>query len=105
VNDPALAIGLALAVALSSAGAVSAFVAANALKKLAAVLTTLVGAALVLALLQAPSSAVLAGAAAAFAYLLAGAAIVVRLQEGYGTIESDELDAADHEDEPREAAP
>ena len=99
----ALVFGLALGVALLSGGSVAAFASAHALKKVAAVLMALVGAALVLALLGAPSAAVLAAVAIAFAYCIVGVAIAARLQEAYGSVELDELDAADEQDEPRES--
>ena len=98
----ALMVGLALAIALVAGGAAAAFASSNALKKVAAILTALGGATLAAALLGAPSSALLAGAAIAFAYCVVGVAVVVRLQEAYGSIETSELDAADEQDEPRE---
>ncbi len=100
--SPALMIGLALAMALVAGGAVAAFVSSNALKKVAAVLTALVGAALAAALLGAPGGVLIAAAAIAFAYCVVGVAVVVRLQEVYGSIETRDLDAADEQDEPRE---
>jgi hypothetical protein len=100
--SPALMVGLALAIALVAAGAVAAFASSNALKKVAAVLTALVGAALVAAMLGAPSSVLIAAAAIAFAYCAVGIAVVVRLQEAYGSIETSDLDAADEQDESRE---
>jgi uncharacterized membrane protein AbrB (regulator of aidB expression) len=102
VTSPTLMVGLALAIALVTAGAVTAFVSSNALKKVAAVLTALVGATLAAALLGAQSSLLIAVAAIAFAYCVVGIAVVVRLQEAYGSIESSDLDAADEQDEPRE---
>ena len=94
-------LGLALAVALVAGGAVTAFASGNALKKTAAVLTALVGAALALGVLGAPSAAIVAAAAIAFAYCVVGVAIGARLQEAYGSAETGDLDAADAEDEPR----
>jgi hypothetical protein len=102
VTTPALAVGLALAIALVAGGAVTAFVSANAVKKISATLTCLVGAGLTLALLGAPSSAVIAVVAIALGYAAIGVAITVRLQEAYGGIEASDLDAADEHDEPRE---
>ena len=95
-------VGLALAIALVAGGAVAAFASSNALKKIAAVLTALVGAALAAAMLGAPDGVLIAVAAVAFAYCALGVAVVVRLQEAYGSIEASELDAADEQDEPRE---
>jgi hypothetical protein len=99
----ALMIGLALAVALVAGGAVAAYGAGNALKKTAAVITALAGALLALALLGAPSAALLAVAAIALAYCIVGVAVTVRLQEMYGSVEASDLDAADEQDEPRRA--
>jgi hypothetical protein len=94
-------IGLALAVALVAGGAVTAFASSNALKKTAAVVTALAGALLALALLGAPSVALVAAVAVAFAYCVVGVAISVRLQEAYGSVETGDVDAADEQDEPR----
>lgn len=100
--SPALMIGLALAMALVLGGAVAAFASGNALKKVAAILSALVGAGLAAALLGAPSGTLIAVAAIAFAYCVVGVAVLVRLQEAYGSIETSDLDAADEQDEPRE---
>lgn len=102
MTSPPLMIGLALAVALVAGGAVAAFTSSNALKKVAALLTALVGAALAIALLGAPSSVLIAVAAIAFAYCVVGVAVIVRLQEAYGSIEISDIDGADEQDEPRE---
>ncbi len=101
MTAPALMVGLALAIALVAGGAAAACASGNALKKLAAVLTALVGAGLALALLGAPSAALLAGVVIAFGYCVVGAAVAVRLHEAYGSIETSDLDAADEQDEPR----
>ena len=105
MNTFALLLGLALAVSLIVGGAVTAFVSGNALKKVVAVATALIGADVALALLGAPSVALVAASALAFAYCLIGAAVVVRLQEAYGGVELPEVDAADEQDEPRENSP
>lgn len=102
MNALAFVLTLALSVALLAGGAVAAFASANALKKVAGTLIALAGAATALAALQAPSLAVIAAVAIAFAYAVVGVAVVVRVQEAYGDIESDEIDAADRRDEPRE---
>ena len=102
MTSPVLMVGLALAIALVAGGAVAAFASSNALKKVAALLTALLGAALAAAILGAPSSALLAATVTIFAYCVVGVAIVVRLQEGYGSIETSDLDTADEQDEPRE---
>lgn len=94
--------GLAIAIALVLGGAVAAYVSSNVLKKVAALLTALVGAALAAALIGAPSKLVIAAAAIAFGYCAVGVAVAVRLQEAYGSIETSDLDAADEQDEPKE---
>lgn len=102
MTAPALYIVLALAIALVVGGAVSAFASNNALKRVAAVLVALLGAALALGALGAPAIAVTGAVAIAFGYLVAGVAVVVLLQETYGAVEVRELDAADEGDEPQE---
>lgn len=102
MSAPALTLGLALAVALLAGGAVTAFTANNALKKIAAVLTALVGAALSLSLVGAPSVAIIGAVAIALAYCVIGVSVAVRLQEAYGSVDLNEADAADEQDEPRE---
>jgi uncharacterized protein YaiL (DUF2058 family) len=102
VSAPALTLGLALAVALLAGGAVTAFTVNNALKKIAAVLTALVGAALSLSLVGAPSVAIIGAVAIALAYCVIGVSVAVRLQEAYGSVDLNEADAADEQDEPRE---
>jgi hypothetical protein len=97
-------IGLALAVALIAGGAVTTFASNNALKKVTAVVSSLVGACVALALLGAPAAALVAGVALAFAYCIAGVAIAVRLQEAYGSVEQAHLDSVDDQDEPSEPA-
>jgi hypothetical protein len=95
-------VGLALAIALVLGGAVAAFASRTVLKKVAALLTALVGAALAGALIGAPSNLLIAAAAIAFAYCAIGVAVAVRLQEAYGSIDTSDLDAADEQDEPPE---
>ncbi|HYD73749.1 MAG TPA: hypothetical protein VEF55_11470 [Candidatus Binatia bacterium] len=102
MSSPALLVGLALAIALVVAGAVASFASGNALKKVTAVLIALAGAAFAAAMVGAPSNLLIGAAAIAFAYCGVGVAVVVRLQEAYGTTETHEIDAADEQDEPRE---
>lgn len=94
---------LALGVALVAGGAVAAFASANALKKITAVVLALSGATLTLAALQAPAIAIVAAVAIAFAYAIVAVAVAVRVQEAYGVVETDEIDGADQQDEPRES--
>lgn len=103
MTAPALVACLAIAAALISSGAVVAFTSASAVKQIAAIVIAVTGAILASALLQAPSVALMAGVAAAFAYSVIGVALIARLQEAYGAIETDDIDAADQDDEPRGA--
>jgi hypothetical protein len=95
-------IALALAVALVVGGALSAFASSNALKRVAAVVIALFGAALALGALGAPAIGVVGAVAIAFGYAVAGVSIVVLLQETYGSVEVRDVDAADERDEPQE---
>jgi hypothetical protein len=52
--------------------------------------------------LSAPESLLVVGIAAAFAQLVIGVAVGVRLQEAYGGVEAAEFDAADDANEPAE---
>src|SRR5690606_27170233 len=85
---------LAAAVALTFAGVAAAWTQANALKRVIALAVAGLGAAAALAALGAPAALVTAGVAATFATLALGAALAVRLQESYGTVELVEIDAA-----------
>jgi hypothetical protein len=96
--EPLLTAG---AVALVVIGATGAIVAPNIIKRSAGLLISGFGALAGLAALGAPSGAMLAGVAVLFAQTALGAAIAVRLQEGYGSVEAPEVDAADGEDDAR----
>jgi uncharacterized membrane protein len=93
---------LAIAIAVATAGAVAAHTCANALKRVAAMLIALGGAILALGVLGAPEASLIGAAAIAFAYCLLGVAVVVRVQEAYGGIETGDVDAADDASEPQE---
>jgi hypothetical protein len=93
------------AMALLIAGAAAALLSPNAIKRLAGLTIAGLGALAALAALSAPDVALIAGVAVLFAQLAIGVAIVVRLQESYGAIETPELDAADAQSEPRDVAP
>jgi hypothetical protein len=92
----------AIAVVLVLLGILSAWTASNAITRLAGVAIALLGGICALAALGAPPSAQIVAGAAAFAYLLVGAAIVVLVQENYGSIEAAALDSADSGAEPPE---
>ncbi len=100
---PVLVVGLSCALALIAGGAVTAFAAGNAIKKLAGVLVALVGAALVLGVVGAPSVAIVAAVAIALGYATIGVSLAVRAQEVYGVIEEHDLDAADAQQESPES--
>lgn len=95
---------LGAAMVLSVAGGAAALLSPNLMKRLAAIAVAQIGAMIALATLGAPSQALVAAGAIAFAQIAVGAAILVRLQESYGDTEASEIDAADAADEP-EAAP
>jgi len=97
-----LALVLAGALALVMIGAVTAWAGANAAKRLAGIVIALIGAVLALGALGAPSALLAAGVALAFVHLALGQALLVRLQEGYGGVETTEIDAADRKAEAAE---
>lgn len=107
VTQTLLPIGglLVVAAALVMAGAAAAWTAPNAAKRIGALVVAFIGAVIGLAAAGAPNGALVAGVAAAFAYVAIGAAIIVRLQESYAAIDAPELDAADEQDEPAEPQP
>lgn len=82
------------------AGAAGALIATNAIKRLVGVTIASLGVVVALAL-WAPQ-AVSVGVAIMFAQLAVGVALVVRMQESYGSIEVRDIDAADAADEPRD---
>ncbi len=86
---------LALAVALVMIGAVTAWTGANNAKRLAGLLVALIGAALTLGAIGAPPAFLVGAMVIAFATFAVGLAVLVRLQEAYGGVESTEIDAAD----------
>jgi len=92
----------ALAVVMLLLGAVTAWTSANVIKRIAGLVVAMLGALAGLAAFAAPPGMMLVGAAAAFAQIVIGVALIVRLQEAYGGLEAAELDAADLGDEPAE---
>ena len=74
----------------------------NLTKRLIALFVTMVGALLAASILHADSGALIAGVAVATAYAALGFALLVRLQEAYQSIETDDVDGADLSDEPPE---
>lgn len=95
-------IGLAIAVGLLLLGAVAVLRAGNAVKRLGGVLIAYLGALFAAAALHAPAAALMVGVGAMAATLMVGAALIVRLQETYSSVERDELDMADAMSEPVE---
>ena len=90
---------LAIAVALLLCSAFAAWAAANAIKRLAAVIIALVAAIMAGAASGAPGALLIGAAGIAFAYLAIGAVLVVRAQEEYGVVETSEIDSADARDD------
>jgi hypothetical protein len=72
---------LAIAVAMLMLGAVTAWTSANFIKRVAGILVASLGALTGAAALSVPVSLIVVGVAAAFAQLLFGVALGVRLQE------------------------
>lgn len=85
-------------------GAVAALLSANAIKRVGGVLVSGFGAVAALAAMGAGSGPILVAVAVLFVYAAIGAAVVVRLQESYGSIEAPEIDAADAESDAQERA-
>lgn len=85
-------------------GAVAVLGSANAMKRVAGMVVAQIGALIALAALGSPEALLGAGALVVFAQTALGAALVVRLQEGYGETEIHGLDAADEASEPLEPA-
>ena len=90
------------AVFLLVAGGVTAWISVNVGKRLVGIVTAQIGAALALAALHAPSHAMIAGLVVAFVQVALGVALLVRLQESYGTTETVEIDVGDGQSEPPE---
>jgi len=99
------ALVLACGVGLTLIGAVAAWAGANLVKRLAGVLIGFIGALLAMAALGAPAPFLAAGVALMFAHAGLGLALIVRLQETYGGVESTEIDAEDRKAEASERAP
>ena len=100
--EPVLA---ASGVALLIVGATGALALTNVIKRIVAWLIAGFGAIAALAALGAPSGALLAGVAVLFAQTALGAVLTVRLQEDYGSVEAQDIDAADREDDTLGEAP
>jgi hypothetical protein len=100
-----LPVQFAAVVALLLIGMVTAASSANAAKRVAGVALALIAALLGLAVLGAPAAALTVAASYLFALLLIGAAIIVRLQEAYSSIEVGDIDRADRDGEPRDQDP
>lgn len=99
------AASLMLAGAVLLAGVTAAATGASVTKRLIGVLVALLGAALAAAVVGAPPALLIASAALLLAYAAVGAALLVRLQEAYGSIETAEIDAADAESDNVEIKP
>lgn len=91
---------LGASAALLSIGGLAATTSASALKRVIGIALALIGAIGALAALGVSQTAMVAGAAAAFAFVALGVAIVARLQEAYGASSVAEFEAADRDSEP-----
>lgn len=100
VDDPIVARALvAVALALSLSGVFVSWTASNAVKRVGALVIAMLGAVMAAAAVGASDKLLIAAVAIAFAQLPIGAALVVRLQESYGEVETDAIDAADARDD------
>jgi hypothetical protein len=86
-----------LAVAVLLAGVTTALSAASVTKRLIGILLALLAALLAAAAVGAPTALVIGAAALMLTYGAIGAAVLVRVQETYGSSETHEIDAADAE--------
>lgn len=91
---------LAAALALLALGAALALTSGNAAKRAVGMVIAQSGATLGAIALGLPAAGATAMLAIMLASLLIGAAIVVRLQEAYGSVEAPEIDEADRYSEP-----
>lgn len=92
----------AVAVVMLMLGAVTAWNSANVIKRVAGLVVAMLGALAALAAFDAPGELLVVAGAAAFAQLVIGVALIVRVQEAYGGVEAAEIDAADLTVEPAE---
>lgn len=95
-------LNLAAAFLLFILGAAACLTSSNAIKRVMALFAAMTGAMLAVTALHASNGLIVAGIAVSVAQTLVGIGVAVRLQEGYGSVESNEIDAADGEDEPVE---
>ena len=96
-------INLVAAIVLLVVGALSCLGSSNLVKRVVGLFVAMVGGLLALTALGVSGALLLAASAAGGAQLLAAIAIVIRVQEEYGSIETSEIDTADRLDEPAEA--
>ncbi len=91
------------AIALLVAGAATALLAPNALKRLIGLGLATLGVLAALAALRSPEAVLVAGVTGLLGQFVIGVAITIRLQEEYGSIEAPEIDAADGGSEAQDA--
>lgn len=91
---------VAVAVGLALLGASAALAAQSVIARLVGVVVASLGGACALAFVGAPPAAQAVAAASGLAYLLVGAAILLRIQESYPSLEGAALDTADAAEEP-----
>jgi hypothetical protein len=93
-------LSFAAAVLLLFSGAGVALAAQNVTKRFIAIFIAMLGAMLAAAALHVNAANLMAGAAVAAAYVIIAIPVMIRVQEQYGGIEADGLDAADLAGEP-----
>jgi hypothetical protein len=93
---------LAAAVALLSLAAATCLSTNNMSRRSIALFVAMLGGLLAASALHADAGLLIAGVAVMAGYAAIGAALLVRSQEAYQSVEADELDAADLSDEPLE---
>jgi NADH:ubiquinone oxidoreductase subunit K len=93
---------LGVVVILLSLAAATCLSTNNLNKRVIALFVAMVGAVLAASILHADNGALIAGVAVAASYAALGFALLVRLQEAYQSIETDDVDGADLSDEPPE---
>jgi multisubunit Na+/H+ antiporter MnhC subunit len=92
----------ALAITVAIAGLAYALAADNLVKRLVGLASAMLACIAALALRGAPQGLLIAAAVAGFAQVALGTALLVRIQEDYGEIESRDLDNADRSTEPNQ---
>jgi energy-converting hydrogenase Eha subunit C len=105
MDAPAQNATILLSAGILLLGGVACVIATAQLRRLIAIALVFLGAGMAVSALRAPPILVFACAAAAFAWVVAGATLIVRLSEGYGSTDGREIEAADRVDDAAEFKP